>query len=347
MFEPVTGEIFFRCTACRRRLAVEARARGLMVDCPGCHASLLVPERSTVTDPAVVRRRSARAFMLIGGLACGAAGWWLARGGAEEAAAVAPAQPAVRELSNPLREALAARSKTGASSERALADARALEQEYSHLQSAHRAVSRQYEDLANWVLTNLRGRFLLKDRHVGRLRFSPVGEDYSVHPDLADFLAVNEQESGLMQDLLQYGRAALLGLQRQYAVTTQAAPGQVSVYIPPFDREGAALREDLYSGLQTVLGADRFNRMIAVGEEELVRAYDYFGAAARTLVFELAMDPAVSKQPYLVIRDGWVIPKDASRRVTETTEEAVTELPPRYNAYLPLLPEFVATYAKP
>ena len=320
-----------------------------MVDCPGCHASLLVPERSTVTDPAVVRRRSAHAFMLLGGLACGAAGWWLARGGAEDAAAVAAAmpQPAVRAPANPLRDALAARPKTGGSGEPAQDAARALEQDYSHLQTAHRAVSRQYEELANWVLTNLRGRFLLKDRHVGRLRFAPVGEDFSVHADLADFLAVNEQESGLMNDLFQYGREALLGLQRQYAVATQAAPGQVSIYIPPFDREGAVLREDLYSGLQTVLGADRFNRMIAVGGDELTRAYDYFGAAARTLVFELAMDPAVSKDPYLVIRDAWVIPKDASRRITETSEEAVTELPARYNPYLALLPEFVATYAKP
>lgn len=222
-----------------------------------------------------------------------------------------------------------------------------IRRENENLLSANRAVSKQYEELANWVLRNLKGRFLLKQEHVGRLRFEPVDEEFKVNADLADFLTVNQQESGLMNDVFQYSRSMLVGLQQSYLSATQDAPARVTLYIPPFEREGATVREDLYGALQTVLGSERFDRLLQVGEKDLTKAYDYFGSAARTMVFEVVPDSRPSAPPFLLIRDAWAIPQDASRRTTETSEEAVTELPARYNAYLAWLPDFISAYAKP
>lgn len=340
-----TGEIFFRCTACRRRLAVESRAVGQLVDCPNCHASLMVPDHSTTTDPAIVRRRAAIAFVLLGFLGCGFAGWLLA--GSPIAQKTSAALGLVGHESAPLAPVARRGLAEMESAEAGTASAAGIQREYENLQHANRAISRQYEDLANWVLTNLRGRFLLKKQHVARLRFPPVNDDFTVNPELADFLTVNEGESTLINDVFQYSRSMLSGLQQSYLTATQDAPARVTLYIPPFEREGAVLREDLYGALQTVLGADRFNRLMEVSEQDLAKAYDYFGAASRTMVFEVAANEDSSKSPYLVIKDGWVIPQDESKRTTETTEEAVNELPSRYKSYLAWLPDFVSAYAKP
>lgn len=347
MSDMPSGEIFFRCTACRRRLAAEARARGALVECPNCHASLLVPAASTVADPAVARRRVAVVLVLLGCLGVGSAGWWLTQTVVTSSTGprlAGPGAPRMRAA-----QADAAGRSTEVQAERA--DAKPLTasqwRDYQNLQYAHRAISRQYEELANWVLANLRGRFLLKQQHVSRLRFSPLREDFTLDPDLADFLNVSEGEGALLNDAFMHSREMLSALQQSYLIATQSAPGQATLYIPPFEREGAVLREDLYSALQTVLGSDRFTRMLAAGEKDLVRSYDYFGAAARTMMFELVPDENPRMPPYLLIKDAWTLPQDESRRVTETTEEAVRELPARYAAYLAWLPEFVAAYAKP
>lgn len=344
------GELFFRCTACRRKLAVDARAVGHLVDCPNCKASLRVPEQSTIPDPIVTRRRRAFAFVAIGFFVCGAGGWLLATA----APMVAPAFLQRDAATGTRNEATAALAMAGGATRSRSAAGSAAEaapsalREYETLQRQNRAISRQYEDLANWVLDNLRGRFLLKQQHLARLRFAPVTEDFSVNPELADFLTVNSHESTLMNDVFQYSRSQLLGLQQAHLSATQETPSSVTLYIPPFEREGTGLRDDLYGALQTVLGADRFHRFLEVGEQELTRSYDYFGAAARTMVFELVQDPqSPSRKPYVLIKDGWVIPQDESKRTTETSEEAVTELPKRYSSYLSWLPDFISAYATP
>lgn len=330
-------EIFFRCPACRRRLAAESRARGLIVACPACRASVLVPDRSTALNPSVVRRLGTAAIILFGMLGVGAAGWALARDAARPDREV----PAVAVRARAAPDGYA-EPRASEPSDRAQ-----LERELNAARGAQQAASRRYEELANWVLANMRGRFLLKERHAARLRFTPVTGDFTVNPELADFLSVDDRESGLLNDILQYGRTTLLALQQQVLTATQPAPDQVLIYIPPFAREGAGLRDDLYAGMRSVLGPDRFERLLQVSEEDFSRAYDYFGAAARTLAIQLVPGEHPRDPPHLAIRDAWVIQKDESRRVTEMTEEAVRELPSRYVPYLAWMPDFVSFYVKP
>lgn len=330
-------EIFFRCTACRRRLAAEARARGLIVECPGCGASLVVPDRSTALNPAILRHLGVAAFIFTGAALCFAAGVWLARGENKTAAVTAAVAPESRvESVQPRVSSIASTTQVSE-----------IRQELQQARAAQREASSRYEELANWVLANMRGRFLLKNQHVARLRFVPVADDFKVNPDLADFLAVDARETDLLNDILHYGRTTLLALQQQMLMATQPAPDQAVLIIPPFEKEGAGLRDDLYAAMRSILGPDRFSRFIAVGEEEFVRAYDFFGAATRSVAFQLMPGEKPRDPPHLVIRDSWVIQKGEARRVTETSEEAVRELPARYTPYLAWLPDFVSFYAKP
>ncbi len=296
-----------------------------------------MPEQSTTLNPVLVRRLGGVAIILAGAAVCVAAGWWLAKGARKAETASAPA-PAMQEV----RATISAPAKVEPKAESATAP-----QELQEARRAQREASSRYEELANWVLANMRGRFLLKEKHVGRLRFVPVSDDFKVHPELADFLAVNDRETGLLNDILQYGRTTLVDLQNRFLIVTNPAPETVELFIPPFEEEGAALREDLYAAMRSILGPDRFARMIAVGEEEFARAYDYFGAASRSVTFQLVPGEKPRDPPHLVIRDSWVIQKDESHRVTETSEAAVRELPARYTPYLAWLPDFVSFYAKP
>lgn len=332
-----SGEIFFRCTVCRRRLAVEPRARGQLVDCPNCRASLRIPDHSTALSPEQARRRLTLLAMAAAFAGLSALAVPLLRSTEGEAA------PATVESSSPAERIAATREPAPREEPAVPVESRELRD----LQSAHRAISQQYNDLANWVLTNLRGRFLLKDQHVGRLRFPPVNDDFTAHPDLLDFLAVKPEEGELLNDAFAHSRNVLTELQQAFLTTTQTAPDRVTLYIPPFEREGAVLQEDLYGAMKAAIGPDRFNRLLQVGEQDLVRAYDYFGKASRTMVFQLVFDDYPRTPPHLLIKDGWIIPQDASRRTVEASEEAVRQLPERYHAYLAWLPDFVAAYAQP
>ncbi len=280
------------------------------------------------------------ALLLLGGL-----GWQLWRQPARvsmdpQRLQAAGARPADRVVAG--AEAV----ESDPASPEGVAHLRTLEKENRELRAYSRATGQQYEELANWVLKNMRGRFPLKERFVSRLKFSPLSEDFSLHPDVAEFLDVTENEQGLLNDAFVYGRGALAELESTYISVTQAAPDRVTLHIPPFEQEGGALREDLYGALASVLGPTRFDRLIEVSEEELAKNYHYFGQAARTMIFELTASENPKEAPYLVIKDGWVIPNGPDQRSIQATESAVRELPPAYATYMAWLPDFVVAYLK-
>lgn len=354
MRDVLPSEIFFRCPACQRKLAADRDMAGKLVNCPNCRAPLVVPTRSTALDPALVRRSGALSITLIaisllawGGLSM--IQWTTTSSIHADGTLVSLAESAPRDsrVGPPEPRPLSAAAPGSTPGERAGTYAPAAwEREIQAARQAEQAARMRYEELANWILANLRGRFLLKDRHVARLRFQPVSENFNTHPDLADFLALDEKEKSLMDDIFQYGRAAVISLQQQSLIATQTEPNVVSIVIPPFEKAGANVRDDLYAAMRTVLGPHRFERLLSVSEQEINRAYDYFGAAAREITLRLVPGATPNERPYVLIRDSWTIPQSESRRVTETTEEAVYKVPPQYAPYLAAVPDFLSPYVE-
>jgi hypothetical protein len=335
--------------ACRNILHAPAEAAGLLVKCRVCQASQLAPARSQFWTPA---RRSQ---WLAIGLRSAVAALMLLLGGQLWYRASRSAQPPAPVEERPSSVAMAAHQTPVAPVAPAGEAPSPLPREtpveenprFRELQTAHRAVSRQYEELANWVLNNMRGRFLLKDALVKNVKISPLTEDFQLHPELADFLDINAKEQSLLEDALDYGRAAMLAMEGQFLSVTQFTPDRVAVHIPPYEKEGATMQRDLYDAMETVLGAERFGRMLTAGEQDLIKKYHYFGAATRTLIFQLMEDPQPDQPPYLVIRDGWILPDGPSQRTMQIAEASVRELPRDYVPYLQWLPDFVAAYARP
>lgn len=313
---------------------------GRLVECPSCGSSMLVPARSLLLPPAVRRRL---------GIALGAG-----------LLAVILVGFAVRLLSSPDNlppavtwaqgDATPTTTRAAVSTNaEALAATRPSDAgpALQELEARHRKLGRQYEELANWVLNNMRGRFLLKERFVKKLNLPSVTDGFGLHPDMMEFLEVSPKEQDLLEDALDYGLSSMAALESRFLSVTQKAPEHVALYIPPYEREGAAMQQDLYRAMETVLGADRFDRLLDTGETDLIKRYHYFGTAARTMTFVLTAPEDASEQPYLLIRDGWVIPDGPGKRSIQVAETAVRELPRDYLPYLSWLPEYMAAFARP
>ncbi len=339
------GEVYYRCPVCRCHLAASAEAAGRLEVCPGCRSSHLVPAVSSALSPGL------RRGLLIGAShACLAAmltagGLWLMKP-ADKATPAAP--PAVSRVAAPLEPRGAAGSVGRVSRDQsggAMPDGDVFAPAVREWQSAYQTTRAKYEELANWVLSNMRGHVLVKDRLASHLRVPPLGADFTLHPDMAEWLQVDERERGLLEDAFIYGSESIDDLEARLVTATQTVPGRVSLTIPPYEEAGQQLQEDLYGALETVLGPSRFDRLIAAGEEELTKQYHYFGQASRTIAFNAQQD--AEGQPVLIIRDGWIVPEGEGRRSIAVAETAVRELPSSYQRYLPWLPDFVATYAKP
>ena len=341
MFFSSPGELYFKCTACRRHLAAEQAAVGRLVECPGCRASLLVPAHSTVWPPAL------RKFL-----------WLSVTHGLVIATLTGVGVYALTDRSVALRQERAARvavtpatqlgnAETTVSARTEAVKPLRMETPDAAWQAEHRVLKEKYEELGNWVLSNMRGKFLLKEKLVKNIQLSPVTDDYLVHPDLAEYLNLNAKEQDLLDDAFGFGLSSLAELESRFLTVTQSAPDRAVAQIAPFETDGEAMRADLYRAMETVLGAQRFGQLLAAGEKDLAKRYHYFGNASRSMVFQQTASTNSAEAPYLVIRDGWIIPEGQGRRSIQVEESSVRSLPRDYMPYLSRLPGFVANYAQP
>lgn len=317
-------------------MTASREAVGRLMSCPSCRAAGLVPDRSFLLSPASQRR------LLIGAGAGLVA--VLVIGLSLRLMQGPTPPPASVGRSTTMPAATMGMARASAALSGAAAPANPVQ---SDLETEHRKLNRKYEELANWVLNNMRGRFLLKDQFVKHLQFPAVTDEFGLHPDLMEYLEVSARERGLLEDAMDFGLTTMATLESRFLTVTQRAPEHVLLHIPPYTQEGAAMQDDLYRAMETVLGADRFDRLLDAGEKDLIKRYHYFGAAARTMTFELTAADDPKDPPFLAIRDGWVIPDGPGKRSVQVTEAAVREMPREYLPYLAWLPEYMAAFVKP
>lgn len=325
-------EIYFNCPSCRRSCVVDRSAAGYVAPCPHCSAQVRIPTRSRLPPHYVRWAATFAAHALVAAGVTGAVLFVAARKFQPESPAVIP-EP-VPAAARPAPVASPVRVETGWTAEQ------------ERLVQENQSIRMQFETLGNWVLKNFRGKYPLPERMVTRLRLPPVNDDYTLQADVAELLQVTPSEQALVNDALGATWRSIAQMESSLLSVTQSAPGKVTLHIPPYAEQGAAVREDLLAALETTLGTHRTDRFLDVTEEELQKSYHYFGAASRTLIFEVTT-PADRRLPqYLVIKDGWILPQGESGRSYQVTETAVNRLPKPYLAYLGVLPPDVAVYAR-
>ena len=221
-----------------------------------------------------------------------------------------------------------------------------LNEENLKLRTQNNELQNRLVAVLNWILANFKGKYPLSETYMSKLQIPPLTEDYTLHPEALNFLKVTPDEEQKVNDAFAYARQTLEEIEATIITVTNPRPDKVILHIPAFAEDGKVLQEDLYAALDATLGQDRFDRFLQVSETGLKQSFYQFGEASRTMVFELAYK-SNSTTPQLKIKDGWVIELGPNSRQVTAVESYVTNLPPKYNAYLAWLPEYVGMYAAP
>lgn len=207
------------------------------------------------------------------------------------------------------------------------------------------------DDMLNWVVENLRGRFPLEERHMGYLRVPPVDEESGgVSEDLALLLRLTDDEADRMDDAFEASRVTLRELEEEgVSVRVDDAAWQqgmldATLTFAPYAEDGELVKEALYDELRATLGRARFARLLQVSEAGLGEAMDYFGNRERTLrISEVLTDDGADggEIVMLVIRDETVTPDpdNPDRQFVRATESITWELPEEYERFAALLPD--------
>lgn len=195
----------------------------------------------------------------------------------------------------------------------------------------------------NWMLANFRGKYPLPESFMSKVQLTPLTADFALHPDVIELLKITPDEQQNINDILQYARKYLTDIEAAVITVTNPRPDKVILHVPTFAEDGQVLKEDLYGALQVTLGPNRFDRFLKVSENGLKSSFYEFGEASRTMVFEMVYEPG-QDMPQLKIKDGWVVELDPNTRTVTAMESVVTNLPPKYLAYLAWLPDYLVTY---
>lgn len=330
-------DIYFKCPCCRKQLVVERAAAGFEAPCPGCSASILIPKRSGI-PPRILR--------IVGMIALNA-------GIAGVALLVYGIIPTIKRADDTAAQTAARSAKLVSSGKPATSKAipseangpRMDELLSQNLALAERnnQLATQFDAMASWVVDTYQGKYPLPLDMVAKLRLNPLNEDFSLSGEVTQFLKVTPKEATLANDAFAYTREQMHKTEASLVSVTQTADNSVTLYVPPYQKEGTALREDLYGALEAALGAPRFDKLVDVTQQDLAKAYHYFGSAARTMQFEVVPQQG-NDTAYLLIRDSWQIPDGESVTRYDAKETAVREIPPEYAGYLNWLPAGVAAF---
>ena len=221
---------------------------------------------------------------------------------------------------------------------------RALQEENRRLSADNQQLQGQLKDLYAWVLVNFRGKYPVPETFMSKLRIVPVNDDYTLNPELAEFLRVTSEEEEQINKALQTSAQSLQSIETATISVRSPRPDKVILSIPAFEQEGKVLQEDLYAALEGTLGGGRFDRLIQVAEQDLCASFYHFGEASRTMIFELA-DNGGTGPSQLIIRDAWIVPDGAQSRTIEAHESTVTNLPAHYRTYVAWLPESFTSFS--
>lgn len=324
--------IWFKCPACEKKLVVDAGAGGYRAPCPECGKTIPIPVHSTVY-PTWVRKA-----LIVGGqvaivLACIVGSWFYVSGGAVRVESV--------QVSAPAATARPAEDKAKPSSP----GESPTEEINQQLLSEHVQLQDRYNKMLQWMMDNYRGKYPLPERLVGNLRISPVTDNNELNPDLVEMLKMTDDEKVMVQDIFDYVRGNLSAAELERMQVTEQNADRITFTVPTYADVGGTLKEDLYSGLETALGGARFDRMVDVAGEEMREKFNYFGEASRSLTFEVIYPEVEGAfKPYVLIRDGWVIPEGDSVRLTKVTETAISSMPESYREYEQYLPTEIGRY---
>ncbi len=198
----------------------------------------------------------------------------------------------------------------------------------------------QLAEILSWMLANYKGRYPLAEHQITNLSFHAMTDTFDLNPAVAEFMHLQSNEVLMINDLLSYGGTLANDLVAENISVTESENGKVVLHIPPFQEEGAVLREDVYSALEATLGPYRFDRFMDITAGKMDEDFNYFGDASHTIIIEPIYSETEDGLQWR-IRDGWIILEEDSSKTIKATETVVRTLPEEYDKYVNYLPAYL------
>ena len=214
------------------------------------------------------------------------------------------------------------------------------QQEMDRLRKLNAQLQSQLAEILSWMLANYKGRYPLAEHQITNLSFHAVSDSFGLNPAVAEFMHLQSNEVVMINDLLSYGGTLVNDLVAENISVTESESGKVVLHIPPFQEEGALLREDVYSALEATLGPYRFDRFMDITAGKMDEDFNYFGDASHTIIIEPIYTETDDGLQWR-IRDGWIILEEDSSKTIKATETVVRTLPEEYDKYVNYLPAYL------
>lgn len=218
----------------------------------------------------------------------------------------------------------------------------------SELERDNAELRRRLDEMLNWIVENVQGRYPLPENQMKNLRVAPVDDDLLTSDDLVEVLRLTPDEIDQLDASFLATREILYEIEDStFTVLPDSGPDRLLLHSPPYAQEGAEVSAVLYDELLGTLGKARFARFMQISGTELARQFDSFGDRDRTLEFQLALDDA-DNAAVLFIRDETATPDPDDPLIQHivATERIADALPPEYLPYANRLPELLVPFAE-
>ena len=212
-------------------------------------------------------------------------------------------------------------------------------EEIETLQADNLRLQAQLDDLLNWILAHLKGRYPIPKSYLSHLKAPSVSPKFQLDDGVAELLQVTHEEKDVINKIFRLTREFIHEMERATMKVQEENDERVLIHIPPFAGESGNVREEFYSSLNFTLGKPRFDQFLTYSEDALDSSFNHFGERDRTISFELVSVEGSSEQQ-IRITDGWLLEHDAEHHTYHESETLVDELPEKYLAYVDWLPEY-------
>lgn len=133
------------------------------------------------------------------------------------------------------------------------------------------------------LLSSMRAINSLSARKLIKVDVSLLDDDGTLNEGFIELYNLSSYEVEELGSLFAKSGKALAQATKRHTNVSVSDDGSIEVAVDPFLEKGSEIYDQLFIGLETVLGEERYNSMIGLVGEQVEREFDRFGAYERKM----------------------------------------------------------------